>query len=277
MAGLRGAWRLLRAVQHALHGWLVIVLLFPRWPPLQRQEAVQAWALKMLKVLGIALDVRGHPPAAGPMLLVANHISWLDILVMHAARHCRFVSKSDVKHWPVIGTLATGAGTLYIERSQRRDAMRVVHRMAQSLKAGEIVAVFPEGTTSDGRGLLPFHANLLQAAISAGAPAQPLALRYVDRASGEDSGAPLYIGDDTLLASVWRTVAGRPFVAQVRFGEPEQAAGRDRRQWAQELHDVVANLREIREPRADRHPREGGDPGRAQADPGRPGVPPSRD
>lgn len=241
---LGGAWRLLRAVLHALRGWLIIVLLFPRWSPLRREEAVQAWALKMLAILGIALDVRGRPAASGPVLLVANHISWLDILVMHAARHCRFVSKADVRHWPLIGTLATGAGTLYIERSQRRDAMRVVHRMTQSLQAGEVVAVFPEGTVSDGRGLLAFHSNLLQAAVSADAPVQPLSLRYLDRASGRDSDGPLYLGDDTLLGSVWRTVAGPPFVAQVRFGEPQRAAGRDRRQWAQDLREEVGRLRQ---------------------------------
>ena len=89
----------------------------------------------MLALLGVRLELRGRPPAAGPVLLVANHISWLDILVMHAARYCRFVSKADVKHWPLIGTLATGGGTIYIERESRRDALRVVHHMAESLQA----------------------------------------------------------------------------------------------------------------------------------------------
>ena len=88
----------------------------------QREARVQAWALRMLTLLGVRLELRGQPPVAGPVLLVANHISWLDILVMHAARHCRFVSKADVRHWPLIGTLADGAGTLYIERESRRDA-----------------------------------------------------------------------------------------------------------------------------------------------------------
>ena len=243
MRALRGGWRLLRAVQHALHGWLVIVLLFPRWPPLRREETVQAWALKMLKVLGIALEVRGHPPAAGPMLLVANHISWLDILVMHAARHCRFVSKADVRHWPLIGTLATGGGTLYIERESRRDAMRVVHHMAESLKRGEIVAVFPEGTTSDGEDLLPFHANLIQAAISADVPAQPVALSFLDTATRKTSLAPCYVGDDTLAQSLWRTLGGPPITAVVRYGTPRKAGGKGRREWAAELRSAVDDLR----------------------------------
>ncbi len=152
---------------------------------------MQAWARRMLEVLGIALQVRGQPPLRGPMLLVANHISWLDILVLHAARHCRFVSKADVKRWPLIGALATGAGTLYIERESRRDAMRVVHHMAASLRSGDIVAVFPEGTTSDGMTLLPFHANLVQAAISAQAPVQPVALQFVEAAHRPHEPGPL--------------------------------------------------------------------------------------
>jgi 1-acyl-sn-glycerol-3-phosphate acyltransferase len=204
---------------------------------------VQAWALQMLRILGIRLLVRGTPPAHGPMLMVANHISWLDILVLHAARHCRFVSKAQVRRWPLIGTLSTGGATLYIERESRRDAMRVVHHMAQALRAGDVLAVFPEGTTSDGRTLLPFHGNLIQAAISAGAPVQPVALSFIDRASGRTSLTPCYVDDDTLLGSLWRTVSGAPINAVVAFGTPQQPGGRDRRAWAAELRTAVEELR----------------------------------
>jgi len=242
---LRAIGKLAHALPHALAGWLTIRLLFPRWPRQRREAAVQAWAQRMLHILGIPLHVQGQPPAQGPVLLVANHLSWLDILVMHAARHCRFVSKADVRHWPLIGTLATGSGTLYIEREKRRDAMRVVHHMAESLQAGDIVAVFPEGTTGDGSAVLPFHANLFQAAISAGAPVQPVALRFIDRASGRDSDGPLYLGDDTLVGSLWRTLAGEPFAAQVRFGQPQLAEGRDRRAWAADLQAEVERLRAV--------------------------------
>jgi 1-acyl-sn-glycerol-3-phosphate acyltransferase len=198
----------------------------------------------MLGVLGIELHVRGTPPVRGPMLLVANHISWLDILVVHASRHCRFVSKSEVEHWPLIGTLATGGGTLYIERESRRHAMRVVHDMAESLRAGDVLAVFPEGTTSDGRALLPFHANLLQAAISAEAPVLPVALSFVDAATGELSLAPIYVGDESLVESLWRTLTAPPLAALVTFGQPQHANGRDRRAWAADLRSAVLSLRE---------------------------------
>lgn len=116
----------------------------------------------------------------------------------------RFVSKADVLRWPLLGRLVAGAGTLFIERESRRDALRMVQHMAERLQAGDRVAVFPEGTTGDGRSLLPFHPNLLQAAIAADAPVMPLALRYVKAGSQERHDAPVFIGETTLVASIDR-------------------------------------------------------------------------
>jgi 1-acyl-sn-glycerol-3-phosphate acyltransferase len=190
MQSLSASWRLLRAIAHMLSGWWTIRFRFERLSPAARAQCVEQWAERLLNIMGVRLTVHGTPPAHGPVLVVCNHLSWLDIVAIHAARHVRFVSKASVRHWPVIGTLSTGAGTLYIERERRRDAVRVVHHMTEALRAGDIIAVFPEGTTSDGHGLLPFHANLLQAAISSGAPVQPAALRFADAASGQNSDAP---------------------------------------------------------------------------------------
>lgn len=243
MAALRAVWRLLRALAHALAGLATILFVFPRLDEAQRAQRVQSWARGMLRVLGIGLQLRGQPPLRGPLLLVSNHISWLDILVLHAARHCRFVSKSEVRHWPLIGTLATGAGTLYIERASRRDAMRVVHQMAAALQSGDILAVFPEGTTSDGVDLLPFHANLIQAAVAADAPAQPVALQFLETHTGRRSLSPCYIGDDTLVGSLWRTLTGPDITAVVAYGTPQRAQGRDRRAWAADLRHAVQELR----------------------------------
>jgi 1-acyl-sn-glycerol-3-phosphate acyltransferase len=243
MKFLCAVWRLGRALLHALAGLATILFLFPGMTQTEREARVQAWARKMLALLGVGLELRGSPPVAGPVLLVANHISWLDILVMHAGRYCRFVSKADVKHWPLIGTLATGAGTIYIERDSRRDALRVVHHIAESLQRGEVVAVFPEGTTSDGVELLPFHANLIQAAISAHAPVQPVALSFLDSKTRACSLTPCYIGDDTLVGSLWRTVTGPALTAVVHYGETQTARDRDRRTWAADLHSAVDALR----------------------------------
>jgi 1-acyl-sn-glycerol-3-phosphate acyltransferase len=242
---LRAAGRVLGVLAHIFSGLATIYFVFPKLSPEQRHDRVQAWSAQMLQRLGVGLVVLGAPAAQGPMLLVSNHISWLDITSLHAARFCRFVSKADVKHWPVIGRLAVGTDTLFIEREKRRDAMRVVHHMTERLQAGDVLGIFPEGTTSNGEGLLPFHANLLQAAIAANAPVQPLALRFVDSTTGRQSLAPCYIGDDTLIGSFWRTLKADPISVVVRFGEPQRFEGRDRRVWAADLQAEVDRLRQL--------------------------------
>jgi len=236
---------LLRAMAHAVHGFWTIKTLFPKLEQAEREARVQVWAGQMLRIVGIELEVRGSAPAWGPVLLVANHISWLDILVMHAARHCRFVSKSDVKGWPFVSTLADGAGTLYIERESRRDAHRVVGQMAERLRAGDILAVFPEGTTGDGITLKHFHANLIQAAIEASVPVQPVALKFIDAASGALSFAPSYVDDETLIGSIWRTLTASGLKAVVTFGEAQAAQGQTRRLWAHTLREDIERLRQV--------------------------------
>ncbi len=244
MGTFKACVRLARALVHVLIGFFTILLVFPRLPPSHREARIQAWSAKMLTCIGIELRVTGPAGIGGPLLLVANHISWLDITSLHAARFCRFVSKADIRQWPVIGTLATGVGTLFIERESRRDAMRVVHHMTDRLRQGDVIGVFPEGTTSDGTGLLPFHANLLQGAIAADAPVQPVAIQFIDKATGQLSLAPCYIDDDTLMESVWRTLSASGIVVLMTFGEPQRAEGRDRREWAHALRDAVAALRQ---------------------------------
>lgn len=237
------SWKLARALSHIATGFWLVVVIFPRLSPIQKEERISAWAHTLLGRLAIKLIVIGEPPAQGPLLLAANHISWLDIVVMHAARYCRFVSKADVRRWPLIGTLAAGAGTLFIERESRRDAMRVVHHMTERLHAGDVLAIFPEGTTSDGVTLLPFHANLFQAAISANVPVLPMALRFTDAHTGDHSLAPCYINDDTLLGSLWRTLTAPSLCAILVFGDPQLAQGRDRRAWAVDLRQEIDSLR----------------------------------
>ena len=243
MKSLRAGWRLLRLLVHALWGLWLVAWRFPRLSSDQQQARVQAWSLGLLTCAGITLQLRGRPQRAGPVLLVANHHSWLDIPVLHAARYCRFISKSDLQDWPIVGTLATAAGTLYIRRESRRDALRMVTSMRDALLAGEVLAVFPEGQTGDGRALLPFHANLLQAALDAGAPVQPVGLRFLDGIGGATSDAPSFVGDESFLGSVWRTLKAPGITAVVHFGAPERALGRDRRAWSQALHAAVDALR----------------------------------
>jgi len=240
---LVASYRLVRLVLHLIHGLAVIAWRFPTMTETQKAQTIQAWAQTLLAQLAIQLVVTGKPAERGPMLVAANHISWLDIPLLLAAGHCRFVAKAEIQHWPLLGKMAHGGGTLFIARESRRDAMRVVHQMAEHLRAGDVLAIFPEGTTSNGQQLLPFHANLFQAAISACAPVQPVALGFVDAVSGQPSLAPCYIDDDTLLGSVWRTLTAPPLCATVALGEPQLPGDRDRRALATDVRQAVAALR----------------------------------
>lgn len=227
---------------HIFRGIAQIALLFPRLSAAEREARVQVWARGMLERLGVELTVIGAPPRAGPVLLVSNHVSFLDILVLHAACYCRFVAKADVSRWPLIGTLATGAGTLYLRREARRDAMRMLHGMVEALGRGEVLALFPEGTTGDGSTVLPFHSGLIQAAISAGAPVQPAALKFVEGHASAPSRSAAYIRDQSLVGSIWRALRARGLRAVVAFGAPQLPRGRDRRAWGRDLQAEVATM-----------------------------------
>ena len=242
MTWLGAIWRLVRL---CLHVWAGRRTLGPTWERLtvaERRDTVQQWSANALRILGVGWRVDGEPPQSGPALVVCNHVSWLDILVLNAVRPCRFVSKSDVKDWPLLGPLVAASGTVFIERAKRRDALRVVHHMAERLLDGDVLAVFPEGTTGDGSAVLPFHANLLQAALATETPVWPVALAYQHGVGGAPHTAPVYVGDTTLLASVWRTVTAKDLVASVRLGRPDTAQGRDRRTWSDALRRDVAQL-----------------------------------
>lgn len=250
MRRLVAAWRLVRSVLHGLHGVLIVLVLFPRLPVGRRQQRIRWWAAKMLRMLGIELVIEGRFDS-GAKLVVANHISWLDIMAVHAVcPEARFVSKAEVRQWPLVNRLVDCAGTLYLERERKRDALRVVHQIADAMRAGGTVAAFPEGTTGDGRALLPFHANLLQAAIAVAVPVQPVALRYAD-ARHAVSPAALWLGGTTLLQSLWMLASGDRLRAHVHVLSPLRPdAGADRRLLATELRArIAAALAEGQPPR----------------------------
>jgi 1-acyl-sn-glycerol-3-phosphate acyltransferase len=238
MRALRALARLLHAVLHMLHGLAIVLLQFDRLSRDQRQQRIRWWATKMLRVLGVGLQADGLVHS-GATLLVSNHISWMDILAIHAVcPQARFVSKADVKRWPLLGQLVASAGTLFIERERKRDALRVVHQMAHALQQGEMVAVFPEGTTGDGHAVLPFHANLLQAAITTHTPVQPVVLRFSDPWHSV-SPAVAYVGETTLLQSVWRVASAQGVTAHVSLLLPQGTRHLERRALADLLQQQI--------------------------------------
>ena len=240
MRGLRAVWRLLRALLHVGHGLAVVLLLFPALDRAARRERIRWWSAKMLRRLGVDLQVQGRL-RPGAKLIVCNHVSWLDIMVVHAVcPEARFVSKSEVRHWPLVGRLVDAADTLYIERSRKRDALRVVHQTAAALRAGDTVAVFPEGTTGSGHQLLPFHANLLQAAIATAAPVQPLALRFADRHHPVSPSAQ-WVGETTLIGSLWLLASSQGLVAHLQVLTARASVHADRRALAEALRIDIAS------------------------------------
>lgn len=235
---LRAAWRLLRCGLHIGRGIAICALVFPFIDPAQRMAHVGRWNRRLLHLLGITVRASGTPND-GATLFIANHVSWIDIPAIISVRPMRFVSKSDVRGWPVIGWLVACGGTLFIERRSRRDAQRVVHLLAAAMRSGDQIAMFPEGTTSDGHGVLPFHANLLQAAIAAEVPVQAIVLRFSD-ADEHISSAAAYIGDMTLMQSLWAVVSASGLTAHVAVLPAVPSQGLERRALAERLRADIS-------------------------------------
>jgi 1-acyl-sn-glycerol-3-phosphate acyltransferase len=216
--------RTLRLAAHLGVGW-VGAAVAPRLAPARRRRLARRLARRTLAILDVRLIVHGTPPRRGPCLLVANHVSWLDVWALGAVCDARFVAKSEVRTWPVAGRIARGFDTLFIRRGSFRDAARVKDRVAAALAAGEIVAVFPEGTTTDGARVRPFHAALLQAAVDAAVSVQPVALRYPD-VDGRPHPGPAFVGDTSFVASLRRVLRLPALRARLVFGEPIPAVAR---------------------------------------------------
>ncbi|MFF7450200.1 MULTISPECIES: 1-acyl-sn-glycerol-3-phosphate acyltransferase [unclassified Streptomyces] len=174
---------------------------------------VRRWCRWIVRAAGVRIRVTGTTAPTGGVLLVANHISWLDVPLLAAVRPARMLAKSEIRRWPVAGALA-GRGALFIDRDRLRALPDTVARIARSLGAGDAVAVFPEGSTWCGRAQGTFRRAVFQAALDADVPVQPVRLGYRCD-GGTASTAPAFVGEDTLLASVWRVVSARGLVAEV--------------------------------------------------------------
>ena len=225
---------------HVAQALLLAAFVFPRIAQDRRRHLTRRWSLRLLAMLGIEHRIIGLPESGlpGNLLIVANHVSWLDIFVLNALEPARFVGKAELKRWPIIGRLIANAGTLFIERERRRDAHKVNIEAARVLAAGDVVAIFPEGTTTDGRDVLPFRASLLQPIVDAGGHVQPVAIRYRDHEGGYTD-APLYVGDTTFPQSFWRVCGEHSFVVEMEIGEPLPAAARHRRDLAREAEAII--------------------------------------
>jgi 1-acyl-sn-glycerol-3-phosphate acyltransferase len=236
----RRAVRIGLLLLHVALGASLVGLAFPFLKAARRDRIVMAWSRRLLKILGVQARVTAAPSLNGGALLVCNHVSWLDVYLIFVARRVHFVSKAEVRAWPVAGWLAHKTGTLFLERSRRADTARVITEMRTLLRDGAWVAVFPEGTTSDGRGIRRFLPALLQPAIELNCPIVPAALRY-RTPDGEYSAAPAYIDQMSLWQSLKQIVSEPGLVAELQFGEPIQPNAH-RRELAARSERSVATL-----------------------------------
>lgn len=234
-SALRVAFRLSRVGLHLAWAVGVAAFAYPLIGHEARLRLKQRWSRQLLVLLGIRLEAARPAPPRG--LLVANHISWLDIYVINALSPAAFVCKAEVRAWPIIGWLCARTDTVFIERGSSSAARRANEALAARL-AGGVAVVFPEGTTSDGARLLPFRSALLQAAIDSGSIVQPLALSYLD-ASGRRTPVAAYCGDTTLWQSL-RVIAGaRGLSVRVEILPPLATQERTRRELAEAAHGHI--------------------------------------
>ena len=238
-AGLGPAYKALRIAAHFGHGALLVALRFPNWNKAQRLAAIQQWARRVLATLHIEVQCSQAAPPGFAGLVVCNHLSWLDVLVLQSLMPGTFVAKREVRHWPVVGYLAQACATIFVDRASARSAHAMVEDTTAAIAQGYAVVVFPEGTSSDGSALGSFHANIFESAIRARCEVQLLTLHYLDSATGEAATAAHFIGDMTLAQSLKRVMASSTIAARVHLGERVVALGHTRKSLALHAHGKI--------------------------------------
>lgn len=216
-------WRMMRLLVHFIY-CLVFVLFFIQYKDdAGKANSLKAWAIKLLNILDITLQIPcDFPQQLKNTLLVANHISWLDILIVFTVVNPRFVAKKEISSWPIIGWLTKQGDTIFIDRENKRTIRKVNESLANELSKGNCIAVFPEGTTSDGQSILPFKASLFEPILQSKGNVLPVVIQYKD-GEGNRSLRPAFTGDLSLLASVWRVLTSHRLHVVVHYQEPLNA------------------------------------------------------
>ena len=205
---------------------------------MQQAQWLHGAACRVVKALGIRCIVRGQPPSQG--LVVSNHLSYLDIVIISSVMPCFFVSKSEIRGWPYFGKAARSGGTIFIDRKSRASTAEAAGQIGERLKLPIPVLLFPEGTSSEGAQVLRFHSSLFEPAIAGGASVTAAAVRYGLEGGGRERDL-CWFDDTAFLPHLWKTLGSAGFSAEVTFAEPRRYP--DRRAAAQATHDEVAAMR----------------------------------
>lgn len=213
-------FRISQIAAYTLIGVVTVSIVFPLIKSPRKINIMQWWHRRLLAALNVQITTHGNAPQAmAGALVVANHISWLDIHALNSVVPLRFIAKSEIKHWPIFGYLAKSADVLFIDRDNRKDAVRVAHTTASSLAAGDNLCLFPEGTTTDGTQVLPFKSSLIQAALHANATLHPVAIRY-PLSNGEINTMMAYAGDTSLKTSLIQILQQKTPKVELHFLSP---------------------------------------------------------
>jgi 1-acyl-sn-glycerol-3-phosphate acyltransferase len=237
---LRRALRLSRVAIHLALGLLLVELLYPLLRRDARVAIRACWCRHMLSLLGIRLRVSG-PVTFGCHLIASNHVSWLDVFAIGAIFPSWFVSKAEIRAWPVVGWLAAANETLFLRRRSPRAAYRMNAEIRARLGSGQSVVIFPEGTTTDGSRVLPFYPALFQPAVDGHHRVLPLAICYRDPV-GRRSPAAAFIDDDPLWKSLCAVLDAPGIEAHLLLDDAFAAAGRSRRELAARACGAVTRL-----------------------------------
>jgi 1-acyl-sn-glycerol-3-phosphate acyltransferase len=216
---LRFLLRIIPLLWLILVGLVVAATLFPWQSDAHRQLIIRTWSSTLLKIFGVGRQVSGTWPGHQPLVVVSNHISWLDIFVIQSNRPLRFVSKAEVRSWPIFGWLSDQTGTLFLQRQSRRQTAVIGAEMTRALKAGHSLCFFPEGTTTEGRQLLPFKSSMFQCAVDSGTPVLPLLLDY-RLGNGKPNTTIPFVGEMTLVRSLWNVLSGPGGQVLLQIGSP---------------------------------------------------------
>jgi 1-acyl-sn-glycerol-3-phosphate acyltransferase len=229
-----------RVCLHLIYG-LLLAVIYPHLNRAGQNRIIKNWSRQLLSIFNIGIRVEGQPPMhrRGGCLIVANHVSWLDIIVLNAIHPSRFIAKSEVNDWPVIGWLTRRCGTVFIERAKRHNTSMVNRQIIRLFEQDVSIGLFPEGTTTDGKQVAPFHSALIQPAIDAGIRIQPMALRYREK-DGEPGSAAVFVGDMTLAQSIWQILRCPCQNALVIFTPALNAENADRRVLARAAHTAIS-------------------------------------
>ncbi len=234
-------YRIFRILTHTLLGILIIAVSWPFSEEKTRTTLTKWWCRRLLKCFNIRVISFGELPAvnASNNMFLCNHVSWADIYALNSVLPLQFIAKSDINHWPILGYLVRKSGTIFINRSSRKDTSRIVETTTKRLLAGANVGFFPEGTTTDGTTLAPFKSSIVQAAINAKAKLHPVAIRY-PLATGDINTAMAYAGETTLAESMMNVLRQKEPMVELHYLMPIDAQSDNRQQLTQLAFEGIA-------------------------------------